>query len=306
MDRAEPRGAAGRWLIYLIGVTVGIVLLSAGLSGYWVRPAPGRGRRASPPPIDCVRVVAAADTVDRAADAVEALVAAGIDPDIVKVHRSARDPESHKRGCYTAHRAVHREARAAGCGTTLVVEDDARFSADVGAAWDILDAAGPRGFDTLWLGYLALQLDTVDTNPPGLVALTKPMLAHAVVFSAEASARVANLPDWTPHPASASILEAYDVALWYQNATRANHTVGVYPPVAYQLPSSPESLSLDKQAFVDWIKGETGIRLMAAAAVDRCLFLFQHSISAVVAGVLRNVISLSPDSVSLGDLYTCG
>lgn len=305
MDRADSRRSAARWLIYLIGVTVGVVLVSAGLSGYWIRHAPGRGRRSAPAAIDCARVVAAADTDDRGSGAVAALVAAGLDPGIIKVHRSARDPESHKRGCYTAHRAVHREARAAGCGTTLVIEDDARFAADIGAAWDIVDAAAARGFDTLWLGYLALRLDTVDTNPPGLVAVTKPMLAHAVVFSAEASARVADLPDWTPQPASASILEAYDVALWYQNVTRVNRTVGVYPPVAYQLPSSPESLSLDKQGFVDWVKGETGIRLMAANAVDQCLFLFRHSISAVVAGILRHAMQLSPDSVSLGDLYTC-
>lgn len=302
-----------RWLLYLLGAVIAVLFVYGTFSSCKTTTRRGLERRKrsvdapieTPPEwIDCVRVVGSKGTPEVAAGAVAELVSLGFKKETIVVHLSQRDPESHKRGCYTAHRAVHAAAVANGCGATLVVEDDVVFSDTIERAWADVDAARGK-FDTMWFGYIALRIDPEPTLPPGIVTALQPMLAHAVLFSAEASRRVARLPDWEARAANESIFEAYDVALWDRKVTEQDRTLGVYPPVASQLVSREESLSLDKQPFLDWTKSEAGLALMAAASYERCLFIFRGATASMVATVLSRFIALSPDAISLAAAYKC-
>jgi len=304
--QARPK-RDGRWLVYLAAAVLGFLIL--GLSG----AQPGRTTRTVrrnsephvrvsmvPPEIDCVRVISSPNStvVDGAVDELDRVGFFGT----VSVQRAVLDPKNHKRGCFKAHRAAHIWAVESGCTYTLVVEDDVVFADSMGAAWADIGTLlrSGRPADSVWLGYVGIRIDSM-ADFPGIVALQKPMLAHAVVFSAETSRRIVGLPPWRPQ--NLSILEAYDVALWHTNATRTGATYGVWPPVAAQLPSRSDSYSLDKNVFQDWVKGFGGMRVFGLAASGRCSPIYQ--LSNFMASVLSPFASFTPDAQSLNKAYTC-
>ena len=297
----------GNWLIYLlVGVAIFFVIGFTGTHmghvSRKVRKNIGSGVRVSmvPPEIDCVRVVSSPNStvVDGAADELNRVGFLGT----VSIQSTVLDPESHKRGCFDAHREAHAWAVESGCTYTLVVEDDVVFAEDMGAVWADIGALlqSGRPVDTVWLGYVGIRIDSI-MEFPGIVALQKPMLAHAVVFSAETSRRIVGLPPWRPQ--KMSVLEAYDVALWHTGATRIGATFGVWPPAAAQLPSRAASNSLDKNGFQDWVKGFAGMKAFGLAASGRCSPVYQ--LSNVMAHILSPIMAFSPDAVSLNSVYTC-
>ena len=301
--QARPE-RGGKWLVYLVVAVV--VFLIVGLSGTRTtrvvrtkRQSPARISMV-PLEIDCVRVVSSPNStvVDGAAEELNRVGFLGT----VSVQSTGLDPENHKRGCFEAHREAHIWAVESGCTYTLVVEDDVVFAEDMGAVWADVGALlqSGRPVDTVWLGYVGIRIDSIIDNP-GIVALQKPMLSHAIVFSAETSRRIVGLPPWHPH--QVSVLEAYDVALWHTGATRIGATFGVWPPAAAQLPSRATSKSLDKNGFQDWVKGFAGMKAFGLAASGRCSPVYQ--LSNVMAHVLSPIMAFSPDAVSLNSVYTC-
>lgn len=298
-QKKERQGA--RWISVLVA-TVFFILLTYGVfSGTGPRRYENVRRFApeeGPGSVDCVWIVASSGS-RVASGAVLELVSAGFSPEIVSVHYSELDPGNHKRGCYNAHVAVHRKAVAAGCNVTLVAEEDVVIDggADLASVWSAVDAAAGK-YDTLWLGYVAVRLDPWDV--PGLVTLQKPMLAHGILFSRDASAQIAALPPWNPVPNS-SILEAYDVILWHRGLT--NRTLGLYPPVAGQLSSRAESFSLDKRPLFDWIKSVKGVKAMARASYMKCSFFI--GAASTVARALSYIVSVPPDTLSITGEYSC-
>lgn len=294
----------GNWLVYLV-VAVFLFLI-VGFSGTRAERVNRNIRRDTirvsmvPPEIDCVRVISSPSStvLDGAVKELNRVGFLGT----VSVQRTGLDPENHKRGCFEAHREAHLWAVKSGCTYTLVVEDDVVFAEDMGAAWadvgTLLQSGRP--VDTVWLGYVGIRIDSI-LDTPGIVALQKPMLAHAVVFSAETSRRIVGLPPWRPQ--NVSVLEAYDVALWHTGATRIGATFGVWPPAAAQLPSRAASNSLDKNGFQDWVKGFAGMKAFGLAASGRCSPVYQ--LSNVMAHVLSPIMAFSPDAVSLNSVYTC-
>ena len=294
----------GKWIVYL-AVAVFLFLI-IGFSGAHterlIRTARQSPVRVSmvPPEIDCVRVVSSPNSavVDGAVDELNRVGFLGT----VSIQSTVLDPESHKRGCFEAHREAHAWAVESGCTYTLVVEDDVVFAENMGAVWADIGALlqSGRPVDTVWLGYVGIRIDSI-LESPGIVALQKPMLAHAVVFSAETSRRIVGLPPWRPQ--KVSVLEAYDVALWHTGATRIGATFGVWPPAAAQLPSRAASNSLDKNGFQDWVKGFAGMKAFGLAASGRCSPVYQ--LSNFMAHVLSPITTFSPDAVSLNSVYTC-
>lgn len=304
--QARPE-RGGRWLVYLLAAV--LIFLIVGVSGAHMGRTSRKVRRSSkahvrvsmvPPEIDCVRVISSPNStvVDGAVDELDRVGFLGT----VSVQKAVLDPENHKRGCFEAHRAAHTWAVESGCTHTLVVEDDVVFADNMGAAWADIGTLlrSGRPVDSVWLGYVGIRIDSI-AGFPGIVALQKPMLAHAVVFSAETSRRIVGLPPWRPQ--TMTILEAYDVALWHTNATRTGATYGVWPPVAAQLPSRSASYSLDKNRFQDWVKGFGGMRTFGLAASGRCSPIYQFS--NFMARVLSPFASFTPDARSLNAAYTC-
>lgn len=207
------------------------------------------------------------------------------------VQVSARVPgaeRAHKRGCYAAHVAAHAWAVSQNCSLTLVVEEDAVFSAEASAD-AVWSAASEPGMETLWLGYHASAVYPV--GRAGLVRLEKPMLAHAVVFSAAASARIAALPRWRRR--GVSIYEAYDVALWHDAGLK---TTGVYPPMAGQRWSG-------RSVYLDWSKSLTGMAVVNWFSDNRCSALLAGS--SYVARFLGLFMALPDDAYSLRVAYRC-
>ena len=208
---------------------------------------------------------------------------------------SSRTERAHKRACYTAHVAAHAWAVSENCSLTLVVEEDAVFSADAshkyGTAEAIWSAASQPGIETLWLGYHASAVAPPGTSHGTAVRLEKPMLAHAIVFSAAASARVASLPRWRRR--GVSIYEAFDVALWHDAGLTAH---GVYPPVAGQRWSG-------KSVYLDWSKSLSGMAVVNWFSYDRCSALLARC--SYVARFVGLFMALPDDAYSLASAYRC-
>ena len=237
--------------------------------------------------------------VDGALDEVARI---GLGGSRVSVQSLPLDTVSHKRGCYNAHVAAHAWAVENGCRSTLVLEDDVVFADDPEAVAQPITRLIESGvpFSTLWLGYTAIRVDPV-AGVPGTVYLQKPMLAHAIVFSRQASERIAAFPPWTAQ--DPSILSAYDVALWHRNVTDIGATFGADPPVAAQLASRPQSYSLDKNWFQDLLKTFNGMRIFNFFARERCSTLYRFSPAA--ERVMGLFTTFSADTRSIHRVYTC-
>lgn len=245
----------------------------------------------------CVRVISTVASPP----AVSELARIGFPPPVsvqVSGRVSSHTERAHKRACYTAHVAAHAWAVSQNCSLTLVVEEDAVFSADAshkyGTAEAIWSAASRPGIETLWLGYHASAVAPPGTSReslPATVRLEKPMLAHAIVFSAAASARVASLPRWRRR--GLSIYEAFDVALWHDAGLTAH---GVYPPVAGQRWSG-------KSVYLDWSKSLSGMAVVNWFSYDRCSALLARS--SYVARFVGLFMALPDDAYSLASAYRC-
>ena len=249
--------------------------------------------------VDCVRVIT---SPTGGAAAVAELTRIGFRDvsvgrlPLLSAHSGRSSPageRAHKRGCYTAHVAAHAWAVSRNCTSTLIVEDDVVFSgvtaAEISSAVSSLESAGQ--FETLWLGYHASSVVPL-AGPAGLAELRKPMLSHAVVFSAAASARIAALPRWRRR--ATSIYEAYDVALWHDASLRAH---GVYPPVAGQRSSG-------KSLYLDWSKSLSGQRALGVFSYNRCSRVF-GSYASRVAQLVGLFMTLPDDAYSLIHAYRC-
>ena len=302
--------ARALWLVYIIYGTLFVLVvgLMVSVGARLRRPsrAPGshrhRGARSAGPAfIDCVRIVSSPNSslVDGAVDEVWR---AGLGTRRFSVQQLPLNPESHKNGCFDAHREAHRWAVAQDCQTTLVVEDDVVFADDIADRWGPVARLVESGadWDTVWLGYVGIRIDPVP-KIPGLVHLQKPMLAHAVLFSRATSERILALPPWEDH--ELSILEAYDVSLWHSNATRPRTTFGLDPPAAAQLPSRAESYSLDKNAASDFFKTFWGMAAFNYWARKACSPMYQ--LSPAISRVIGAFVTLSPDTRSVQQVYAC-
>ena len=302
--------ARALWLIYIIYGTLFVLvvgfMVSVGARLRRKEPVLGshhhRGARSPGPAfIDCVRIVSSPNSslVD---GAVNEVWRAGLGTRRVSVQQLPLNPASHKQGCFEAHREAHRWAVSQGCQTTLVVEDDVVFADNIADRWGPVASLVESGteWDTVWLGYVGIRIDPVQKFP-GLVHVQKPMLAHAVLFSRATSERILALPPWEHH--ELSILEAYDVSLWHSNATRPRFTFGLDPPAAAQLPSRPESYSLDKNAASDFFKTFWGMSMFNYWARRACSPMYQ--LSAPISRAIGAFVALSPDTTSIQHVYTC-
>ena len=243
--------------------------------------------------IDCVRVIT---SPTGGAAAVSELTRIGFRSEDVTVGRlplaaagADRAERAHKRGCYTAHVAAHAWAVAHNCTSTLIVEDDVVFS-DITAA-EISSAVSTLGnsFETLWLGYHAAEI--LPDPAAGISELERPMLAHAIVFSAAASARIAAFPPWRRR--SRSIYEAYDVALWHDGGLRSH---GLDPPVAGQRWSG-------RSVYLDWSKSLDGQHAMNWFSRGTCSLLLSRA--SRVAQLVGLFMALPQDAYSLSGAYQC-
>ena len=110
----------GNWLIYLlVGVAIFFVI---GFTGTRMGHVSRKVRKnidsrvrvsMVPTEIDCVRVVSSPNStvVDGAVDELNRVGFLGT----VSIQRTVLDPESHKRGCFDAHREAHAWAVESGC-----------------------------------------------------------------------------------------------------------------------------------------------------------------------------------------------
>ena len=220
----------------------------------------------------------------------------------VSIQRTVLDPESHKRGCFEAHREAHAWAVESGCTYTLVVEDDVVFAEDMGAVWADVGALlqSARPVDTVWLGYVGIRIDSI---------LESPWHHPAPKAHAGPRRRVLgrNVPEncWTSAVAPTESVGPRGVrrgpVAHGRDPDRRN--LGVWPPAAAQLPSRAASNSLDKNGFQDWVKGFAGMKAFGLAASGRCSPVYQ--LSNVMAHVLSPIMAFSPDAVSLNSVYTC-
>ena len=303
----SSKNASSKWLFYVLLLVAVILIFGVAVphtsrvarSTQWAGAELSAPTYYVPPELDCVRVVSSVNSTVLAGALAE-LHRIGLRGE-ASVQTPLLDPENHKRGCHNAHVKAHQWAVDNGCKYTLVVEDDVVFARDMTAAWKSIDALfrSQRIIDTVWLGYVGIRLDETDT--PGIVHLQKPMLAHAVIYSQDTSRRIVGLPPWRPQ--NLSILEAYDVALWHEGATRLGATFGVFPPAAAQLPSRPSSLSLDKNGVQDWVKSFVGMRVFASLSYKTCSGFYR--LSPYLSAILGLFMTMPPDSLSLQSVYTC-
>lgn len=219
------------------------------------------------------------------------------------------DRESHKRGCHNAHVRAHAWGVKNNCSTLLVVEDDVVFKNNMDRDWralaEFLRTAAEKNvkWDAFFLGYTAVRVD--DTVIPGIARIQKPMLLHAALFPIETSRRIVAMPPWKPQPKELSILEAYDVHLWYAGLASKTATYGIYPSAAGQRHSQKISFSQDKNPFQNWAKSISGLLWMDRFAHGKCTKIWSAGGEAGIILWKLSLIESVDDWMAAAKVFGC-